>query len=56
MVHCKVGEEINKGKLLFKIHANDDQKLEQAKKILYSALKVEQSPCEPLPLFYDVIQ
>jgi pyrimidine-nucleoside phosphorylase len=56
MVHCKVGEEINKGKLLFTIHANDNQKLEQAKKVLYSALKFELSPCEPLPLFYDVIQ
>jgi pyrimidine-nucleoside phosphorylase len=56
MVHCKVGEEINKGKLLFTIHANDNQKLEQAKKVLYSAIKVDQSPCAPLPLFYDVIQ
>jgi pyrimidine-nucleoside phosphorylase len=56
MAHCKVGDEIKKGKLLFTIHANDKQKLEQAKKLLYSAIKVDQSPCAPLPLFYDVIQ
>ena len=56
LVHCKVGEKIYKGKLIFTIHANDKHKLDQAKKVLYSAIKVEQSPCEPLPLFYDVIQ
>ena len=56
LVHCKVGDEIKKGKSLFTIHANDKKKLEQAKIILYSALQVQGSPCEPLPLFYDVIQ
>ena len=56
LVHCKVGDEINKGKLLFTIHANDKKKSDQAKNILYSALKVQDSPCKPLPLFYDVIQ
>ena len=56
LVHCKVGDEIKKGKLLFTIHANDKKKFEQAKNILYSALQVQDSLCEPLPLFYDVIQ
>jgi pyrimidine-nucleoside phosphorylase len=56
LAHCKVGDEIKKGQLLFTIHANDKNKLEQAKNILYSAIKIQDTPCEPLPLFYDVIQ
>jgi len=56
LAHCKVGEEIKKGELLFTIHANDEKKLDQVKTILYSAIKVQDSPCKPLPLFYDVIQ
>lgn len=56
LVHCKVGDEIKKGKLLFTIHADDKQKLEQVKSILFSALHFQDAPCKPLPLFYDVIQ
>jgi pyrimidine-nucleoside phosphorylase len=56
IVHCKVGDEISKGKSLFTIHANDKKIFEQVKKLLYSALQVQSTPCKPLPLFYDVIQ
>ncbi len=56
LAHCKVGDEIKKDQLLFTIHANDKNKLEQTKSILYSAIEVQDTPCDPLPLFYDVIQ
>ncbi len=55
-VHHKVGDYVEKGQPLFTIHANDPAKLEQAKSSLLSSLQWQSNACEPLPLFYDVIQ
>ena len=55
-VHHKVGDHVEKGQPLFTIHANDRTKLNQAKQFLLSSLKWQSTACEPLPLFYDVIQ
>ena len=56
LVHCKVGDHIEKDQPVFTIHANDRTKLEQAKLSLESALAWQAKPSKPLPLFYGVIQ
>jgi pyrimidine-nucleoside phosphorylase len=56
IVHGKVGDRIEEGQPLFTIHANDPQKLTQAKERLLASLLWSSEPCQPLPLFYDVIQ
>jgi pyrimidine-nucleoside phosphorylase len=55
-VHCKVGERIEPGKLLFTIHSDDAGNIEPLKSMLHSSIEVKITPTEPLPLFYDVIQ
>jgi pyrimidine-nucleoside phosphorylase len=55
IVHHKVGDRLNKGDLLFTIHANDRVKLEAAKARLLGAHVWSDTKCEPLPLFYGVV-
>jgi pyrimidine-nucleoside phosphorylase len=56
IIHHKVGDRIKKGDVLFTIHANDRDKLEAAKVRLLEAHKWSDKACEPLPLFYGVVQ
>jgi len=56
IIHHKVGDRIKKGDVLFTIHANDRDKLEDAKVRLLEAHKWSDKACEPLPLFYGVVQ
>jgi pyrimidine-nucleoside phosphorylase len=56
IVHQKVGNKVKKGDVLFTIHANDREKLAQARKRLLSALTWDDETCPPLPLFYGVIK
>lgn len=56
IIHHKVGDGLKKGDALFTIHANDKQKLAAARERLLEAHQLKDSPCEPLPLFYGVIQ
>jgi pyrimidine-nucleoside phosphorylase len=56
MVHKKVGDSVKKGEAIFTVHANDSKKMASAEKRLHQAFKIENKSCEPLPLFYDVIQ
>src|SRR5258708_2274787 len=55
LVHAKVGDSVTKGDPVFTLHANDPQKLEQAKQRLENAIIFSDEPTEPLPAFYDVI-
>lgn len=52
----KVGDQVKKGEPLFIIHANDEVKLATAKTRLLKAHQIVDEPCDPLPLFYGVIQ
>lgn len=52
----KVGDAVKKGEPLFVIHANDRQKLAEAKERLLGAHVIESEVCESLPLFYGVIK
>lgn len=56
VIHRKVGERVERGDLLFSVHANDLQKMEIAKTRLLAAHTFMDQPCSALPLFYGVIE
>ena len=49
----KVGEKIQAGEPLFVVHANDSEKLRQARETVLAAHSFSENPVEPLPLFYQ---
>lgn len=49
----KVGGRVEAGQPLFVIHANDAQKLAQARQSVLAAHAFSQKPVNPLPLFYE---
>ena len=55
IIHHNVGDRVEEGEALFSIHADDQQKYLEARQRLLTAHKIVLEPCEPLPLFYDVI-
>lgn len=52
----KVGDFVNSGESLFIVHANDRQKAENAAQRIQNAHDIQDSPCNPLPLFYGIIE
>jgi pyrimidine-nucleoside phosphorylase len=56
IIHHKVGDLIKSGELLFTVHANSPEKLRQAKAAVLSAHTWSETPVDPLPLFYGVVQ
>lgn len=55
IIHHKVGDKLTQGEPLFTIHANDKVKLVAARARLLEAHQWSDTACEPLPLFYGVI-
>lgn len=55
IIHHKVGDRVGMGEPLFTIHANDKEKLVQARQRLLAAHHWSDQPCPRLPLFYDVV-
>lgn len=55
-VHHKVGDKVEKGNVLFTIHANDENQLEPVSKYFLQAFKWNDSPVKRLPLFYEVVK
>ena len=53
LIHRKVGDQVEKGDPLFAIHANDRDKLAEAREAILSAHAFSPDPVERLPLFYD---
>lgn len=53
VIHHKVGDQVEKGEPLFTIHANDSQKLAEARDVVLSAHTFSEEPVERLPLFYE---
>lgn len=49
----KVGDKVDKGDVLFEVHANDQAKLTQARKDALSAFNFSPRPVAPLPLFFE---
>lgn len=56
VVHCKVGDAVKQGEPLASVHANDGAKLSAAVERVKGAFVVGSEACEPLPLFYGVIE
>ena len=56
IVHHKVGDRVKKDDVLFTLHASDERSFVQAKIACLSACQWQDEPCEPLPLFYEVIE
>lgn len=56
IVHHKVGDRVEAGNALFTIHANDADLLAQARERLLAAVEWSDNACEPLPLFYGVVE
>ncbi|MBI5946365.1 MAG: thymidine phosphorylase [Chloroflexi bacterium] len=52
IIHKKVGDKVEAGQPLFEIHANDESKLDEARKAVLSAHKFSDEFVPPLPLFY----
>jgi pyrimidine-nucleoside phosphorylase len=52
IIHTKVGDKVEKGDLLFTVHANDEEKLAEAREAVLAAHSVSDEDVEPLPLFY----
>ena len=55
IVHHKVGDYVIAGEPLFTIHANTIEQLENAKLRVLEAHKIDEIICEPLPLFYEIV-
>jgi len=53
LIQRKVGDQVVKGEALFTIHANDREKLAEAREAILSAHVFSAEPVERLPLFYD---
>jgi len=53
IIHTKVGDIIKKGQPLFTIHANDKDKLIEARERVLTAHVISNMKVSPLPLFYE---
>ncbi len=53
LIHKKVGDRVEKDEPLFEIHANDPEKLAEARKSVLSAHIFNDESVPPLPLFYE---
>jgi pyrimidine-nucleoside phosphorylase len=51
----KVGDNVEVGEGVFKVHANQKAILAEAQRMLISGLEFSESPVDPLPLHYGVI-
>ncbi|MCY4072506.1 MAG: thymidine phosphorylase [Chloroflexi bacterium] len=54
-VHANVGDAVARNDLLMTIHANGQDALRQARSLLDGAVVYSDTPVDPLPLFYGVI-
>ena len=55
IVHHKVGDRVLTGKELFTIHARDEDSWKMAAESVLAACRWQKEACDPLPLFYEVI-
>jgi len=55
LVHRKVGERVEKGEVLFTLHARNQAEADRAGDALRGSLGWSESPVTALPLFYGVV-
>jgi pyrimidine-nucleoside phosphorylase len=53
VIHHKVGDQLQAGEPLFTVHANDEEKLEEAREAVLAAHHFSRQPVDKLPLFYN---
>jgi pyrimidine-nucleoside phosphorylase len=53
LIHKKIGDQVKEDDSLFTIHANDEDRLAEARSEILSAYLFSDTPVEPLPLFYS---
>jgi pyrimidine-nucleoside phosphorylase len=53
IIHCKVGERVEKGEALFTIYANEAAKQAEARESVRAAFRWSDKPVAALPLFYE---
>ncbi|KAF0108222.1 MAG: pyrimidine-nucleoside phosphorylase [Anaerolineaceae bacterium] len=53
VVHCKVGEAVERGQPLLTVHASDAAKQAEARENVRAAFGWSETPVPPLPLFYE---
>ena len=53
LIFKKVGDPVREGESLCEIHANDGDKLNEARDAVLSAFQFSDGPVSPLPLFYE---
>jgi pyrimidine-nucleoside phosphorylase len=53
LIHHKVGDRVEKGEPLFTIHANDEERLAEARASVLAAHVFSEESVERLPLFYE---
>ena len=55
IVQKKVGDQVELGDALFTVHADKEETMQEAMRILTGAVKISDKPVDELPLFYGVI-
>jgi pyrimidine-nucleoside phosphorylase len=55
-VLLKVGDRVEPGKPLFKVHAGGPERLKEAVQSIQAAITFSETPVEPLPLIYGVVK
>jgi len=55
LLTVKIGDHVSAGQVIGKIHADDPQKLEEARKQILDAIEVSERPVKALPHFYGFI-
>ncbi len=53
LVLKKVGDSVREGEALVEVHANDAEKLREAREAVFSAFQFSDQPIPPLSLFYE---
>ena len=53
IIHKKVGDQVAEGEPLFEIHANDEEKMAEARSAVLLAHNFSNKFVSPLPLFYE---
>lgn len=53
---AKIGDQVTKGDVLGMIHANDQEKLVNARQKVVDAIKITKESCAPLPHIYEIVR
>ena len=55
ILQVKVGDKVTKGQSIMTLFGNSEELLLQARQMLMNAITINDSPVNPLPLFYGMV-